>query len=243
MQILGAALGGSFVIASLVVGVRLVWLSTRTRQSPELLIGAGLLLLSVFGYPFMTVARKAQALAEPTRVGLAAASGAAQVVGGLLLLLFVWRVFRSRDRWAVGLVTGYAALGAFVFAGQSLGPGWWAWAAQEQGPWAAARWLFLVPIGWGALESLRYWGQLRRRQALGLADPVLVDRFRLFGVAMSFGLAANLGAIALQLLGIELVGSAIGTLAVSPASVAAVSLWLAFLPPRAYLERVVRAST
>jgi hypothetical protein len=242
MQILGALLGGSFVIASLVVGVRLVWLARRTRKSPELLIGSGLLLLAVLGYPLMTVARKAQALSEPTRIGLAASSGAAQAAGGLLLVLFVWRVFRPDERWARGIAWGYAALAAGVYAAQTADPGWWSWVSQEQGAWAAARWLFLVPIGWGAVESLRYWQLLRLRLRLGLADPVLADRFRLFGVAMSFGLLSNLGAIALQIAEIELVGTAIGTVAVSPALVAAVALWLAFLPPRRYLERVRLAS-
>lgn len=240
MQILGALLGGSFVIASLVVGLRLVWLWRRTRKSPELLVGSGLLLMAVLGYPLMTVARKSLALAEPTRTGLAAASGAAQAAGGLLLLLFVWRVFRPRAEWARWVVLCFAACAGGLVVLQTSSPGWWVWVTEERGVWAAARWLFLVPIGWGALESLRYWQLLRRRLRLGLSDPVLVDRFRLFGVAMGFGLLSNLGAIALQIAGIELVGTAVGTLAVSPALVAAVALWLAFLPPRGYLERVRR---
>lgn len=240
MQILGALLGGSFVVASLAVGLRLVWLWRRTRKSPELLVGSGLLLLAVLGYPLMTVARKALALAEPTRIGLAAASGVAQAAGGLMLVLFVWRVFRPETRWARGIALAFAAGAGALVVAQTAAAGWWVWITQERGAWAAARWLFLVPIGWGALESLRYWRLLRRRLRLGLADPVLVDRFRLFGVSMAFGLLSNLGAVALQIAGIELVGTAIGTVAVSPALVAAVALWLAFLPPRAYLERVRR---
>ena len=106
---------------------------------------------------------------------------------------------------------------------------------------AAARWLFLVPIGWGAVESLRYWALLRRRLALGLAEPVVVDRFRLFGVAMGAGLFANTATVVCQILDIEIVGTAAGTVAVSPAMLAAVALWLAFLPPRAYLARVQRS--
>ena len=41
-----------------------------------------------------------------------------------------------------------------------------------------------------------------------------------------------------QVIGIEVVGTAIGAIVVSPASIAAVSLWLAFLPPAAYTARI-----
>jgi hypothetical protein len=240
MQLLGALLGGSFVLASLVVGTRLVWLSRETRKSPELLVGAGLLLLSVLGYPLMTVARKAVALGEPTRAGVAIAAALCLAVGGFLMVLFVRKVFRTEARWASWLTASYAGLATAVFVSQSAGPGWWAWVSEQQGSWAAARWLFLVPIGWGGVESLRYWALLRRRLALGLADPVVVDRFRLFGIAMGAGLVANAATVVCQILGIEIVGTAVGTVAVSPALVAAVALWLAFLPPRAYLARVQR---
>jgi hypothetical protein len=240
MQLLGALLGGSFVLASLFVGLRLVWLAQETRKSPELLVGAGLILLSVLGYPMMTVARKAEALTEPTRIGVAIAAALCLAVGGFLMVLFVRRVFRQDAPWTTWLAAGYAGIATAVFVSQTDGPGWWAWVSEQRGSWAGARWLFLVPIGWGAVESLRYWTLLRRRLVLGLADPIVVDRFRLFGIAMSAGLVANTATVICQILGIEIVGTVAGTVAVSPASIAAVALWLAFLPPRTYLARVQR---
>ena len=41
---------GSFLLASLVVGVRLILLSHRTRQLPELLIGVGVLGIGPLGF-------------------------------------------------------------------------------------------------------------------------------------------------------------------------------------------------
>ncbi len=238
MQVVGGILGGSFVVASLIVGVRLVWLSTRTLKAPEALIGSGLLLLAVFGYPLMTVARKALALDPTTRVFLAMLAGASLAFGALLMTLFVVGVFHAGGRWARAVVTAYGVSLAGVFVWQTLSPGWWRWVTDAEGSWAAARWLFLVPISWGGAEALHYHRKLRRRLPLGMADPVVTDRFRLYGIAMLAGFAANAGTVVCQVLGIEVVGTAIGAAVVSPAGIAAVALWLAFLPPRSYLERL-----
>jgi hypothetical protein len=55
---------------------------------------------------------------------------------------------------------------------------------------------------------------------------------------MLSGFVANAGTVVCQVMGIEVVGTAIGAIVVSPASIAAVSLWLAFLPPAAYTARI-----
>jgi len=181
MQILGGVLGGSFVLASAVVGARLCRLCAETRRVAELQIGAGLLLLAVFGYPLMVVARKAQALADPTRGGIAFAAALCLAVGGGLIVAFVRGVFRPHARPALAVLCAYVAASCLLLIGQTFGAGWSGWALRQDGPWAAARWLTLLPICWGA------------------PTPRL-----------------------------------------SPAGFAAVSLWLAFLPPDAYTRRLRR---
>ena len=240
MQLLGGILGGSFVLASLVVGTRLVRLAVSTRRTAELRIGAGLVLMAVLGYPLMVVARKAQALPDPTRAAMALGAAVCLAVGSWLIIAFVRGVFRPESTIARVVTWSYGACAAALVVSQTSGFGWWAWVSQQQGPWAAARWLTLVPICWGGVESLRYWLRMRRRLALGLADPVVTDRFRLFGVAMLGGFIANAGTVVCQVQGIEVVGTALGAVVVSPASLAAVSLWLAFLPPAAYTSRLRR---
>ena len=57
MGLLAAIGGGAFVLASLLVSIRLLALARRTRQFPELLIGIGLLLMGAVGYPVSMAAR------------------------------------------------------------------------------------------------------------------------------------------------------------------------------------------
>jgi hypothetical protein len=242
VQQLGAILGGSFVLASLVVGLRLLVLGIRTGEAPGRLIGSGLLLSSVVGYPMMAVSRNAVALPADTRALLAGCAAAALTVGTLLIAGFVQKVFREGSPVAAAVLGALALAMIGMFVGQSLGAGWATWAATGKvGAWSGARLGLLVPSAWGAGESLRYHWLLKRRLALGLIDPISVDRFRLFGVSMAAGCTTAVATIVCQLLGLEILGTPVGALVLSPVPIAAVALWLAFLPPRAYLDRIEAA--
>ena len=54
---------------------------------------------------------------------------------------------------------------------------------------------FLVAMGWIAIESLRYRSLLLRRLALGLADPVLINRFGLWGSGCAAASLSSIGTI------------------------------------------------
>jgi predicted membrane chloride channel (bestrophin family) len=104
-------------------------------------------------------------------------------------------------------------------------------------------WLLLCYAGyvgcflWSAAEALHRHHLARRRLALGLAEPVVVDRLLLWGI---FGLAATgiVGANALGvLLGENLSTSPIVLLPMAVLGLAAsAAVYLAFLPPAAYLR-------
>ena len=51
------------------------------------------------------------------------------------------------------------------------------------GPGALLMFPILFSLGWMTFEPLAYYTKLRKRLALGLADAVTTDRFRLWGVA------------------------------------------------------------
>jgi hypothetical protein len=95
-------------------------------------------------------------------------------------------------------------------------------------------------LGWSALESLRYHRIMRLRTRLGLADPVVTESFRLWGLGTGAAFAGSLlgfmtptlaGQGAAELPVPNLILSLLGL-------VAAIAMWLAFLPPAAYQRRV-----
>ncbi len=98
---------------------------------------------------------------------------------------------------------------------------------------------------WSGLEALACYRGMRKRLELGLADAVVADRVRLWAIAILTAAGISLASLTLELMGIQAGASTNGALIVGPFGlVAAGSLWLACLPPRAYLRRVAaRAKT
>jgi hypothetical protein len=236
-----AALGGlAFVVASLVIGLRLMLLAGRTRGLPEAVLGFGLFAMGGLGYPLMTLSLTAKSLPHGLRVAMAAVQMALWILGMTGFVLFTQRVFRPDRAWAKVVVAvataGYLA-GALA---QTLGPGLAAHVDDPHGPWSRTLVLGAATLLWAGVESLRYYLMLRKRLALGLADPAVTDRFRLWAIGMIA--AASLSATSVvfdELLGVPMIASTAGSALVGAGGcVCAGSMWLAFLPPRAYLRRV-----
>ncbi len=109
------------------------------------------------------------------------------------------------------------------------------------GPW--------IPLGlatrglapsWIAFECFRFHAQLRRRVRIGLADPLVMHRVGLWGVAMTACALAYAVPIAHRLIygtGIREHLWAISAVS-ALAMITAVSLWFAFLPPLKYREQM-----
>jgi hypothetical protein len=97
---------------------------------------------------------------------------------------------------------------------------------------------------WAAFEAFRYHALMSKRRALGLADPVVVNRFLLWGVASLFSVAAIWTISLPAILGLPLVEQQ--RLAPVSMSVTAVwgigaisSYWLTFFPPAWYRSRLL----
>jgi hypothetical protein len=167
-----ADLGLLVPIAMSVLSLRLFRLAWRTRRLPELLVGLYFLLTPSAISLSIRVARFAPDLAGDVR---ATASGLF-TIGGITMLLFAWCVFRPDSRRAKALSWGGSA--AFV--------GLWALGFPLGVYDRSDSHLLLLPVyasyAWVFGESLRYYRLARRRQRLGLADPVIVNRFLLFAV-------------------------------------------------------------
>jgi hypothetical protein len=220
------------IAADAVVGTRLLLLALRHRRLPELAFGASFLLMGVVGYPLSISARSAG------DAGLLAAALAAQNLGALAVYVATWQVFRPDAVWAL---RGVSMAGG-VFLASLLGDSFQAGAPllRDGGAWYylgfAARALAFV---WSAAEAFRYHAMMRRRLALGLGDPVVADRFRLWAVSSTAVAVAFAAFLLGHLRGGAGATSAPVLVATSLAGiVAGVTVFLAFSPPAAYLRRV-----
>lgn len=166
----------SFVLVSLVLGVRLIRLSRRTRELPELAMGLAFVLCGGLGYG-QVLASQVVLESRPHLTPLLLASGALMTaLGAGCHALFTWRVFRrGRTSDVVFVVLVGSILGAFV--GQALSGDF-----AQPDLRSFFSWVSIVALGgifvWAGLESLRYWAMLRRRERVGLAEPALA---RVFG--------------------------------------------------------------
>ena len=177
-------------------------------------------------------------------------NGVSIAFSSLALLAFVRSVFRPDERWALGLsvVLGLAIAGVFVLP-HVLG---------EPTPlvrlfWSALRGAALL---WAFVECSLYYAKVSRRARLGLAHPVVANRFLLwslwtgaaalmplsglvlralahFGLVRDFTLSRELSA------GVLVFAGYIFSILV----VSAVSLWLSFFPPTRYRQWLVRRAS
>jgi len=228
------------------VGLRMLRLARRTRKLPELCMGAG---LSAF------------ALAQATRLAFSGLGARldpelALAMYGVMQLSYATALFgicfftvvafdiQSRWRWVllvgiVGLSVLSRSMQVYLIAPQllseasSLGAPFWE-------PIAVAT--FAMAFCWSAAESLHYHRLMRRRMALGLADPIVTNRFFVWGAG-----AAATGLLVLLLTGLFLEGhtlinnSPVASVVVTICGVLyAVVPVLTFAPPPAYLRFVER---
>lgn len=235
LQLIGYAM---LIVASLVLGIRLIALSRRTREWPELLIGWAFILGGGLGYAAWLVAAVLFSSGSSTGVLHYVTVGglSCTCAGAFLLGIGNALVYRSGERWPRGLlaVTGAAmAVGVVAYAvDASMGTSlrfWW--------PVLVASTLY----AWGAFEAFTLVGVLARRARLGLADPLVVNRTRQWGIS---------GVAIVLTVGISFTGRLVYGPVIPPwvglagsmcCLVAAGAIWLGFFPPAAYRERLLRA--
>lgn len=247
-----AALHGTatliFVAGSALVGGRLLLLAHRTRQAPELLLGAGIVCLAVLGYGTLIVGlvlRGGNLEPEAATPWVRLLSGMGKTlhdVGVTLYLIFVLRVFRPHERWARWLAAALLVMlwGGLVGNGVQTGfradpVGSFFWFSEYLVIWTYAL--------WAALESLRWWLLMRRRAALGLADPLVTNRFLLWGAAAALTtLATWTASLPYTMVGdlarIEAVTPAVRVATAALGIVSITCSYFAFLPPTWYRRRI-----
>lgn len=224
-----------FLVVSSLVGGRLLLLWRRTRQLPELLIGIGVLGIGPLGFGCSAVAGLLAATTPAAALALSAAGAVAATLGIASKFVFNWRVYHPDDAWAEAVAKAGVLATAAVLAASCLLGGYPD--GTEIPRWYLTRGVLQVGcLLWGAAEAVLYWDKMKRRARLGLADPTVTNRFLLWGIAagaaglgtavgVTFQLATGIPAA--EVPGLLLSSSLHGM-------VAAVAMWLAFLPPTAY---------
>ena len=168
------------------VGMRMLLLARRTRSLPELLLGISFLSFSALGVPLLLASGYSAARVSDVNLPLMAVALGLLDLGTVCFAAFVCRVFRPGTAAGASAVVGVAlALGAHVVLATSavaaaapnalphLAIGWRGWILSS---------VMSATFVWGGVEALAYWAQLRRRLALGLAEPVAVRRMLYFAL-------------------------------------------------------------
>lgn len=227
-----AALG----VVALAVGVKMLSLTWRTREFPEAAIGVHILLL-MLGYTVEFVGIEGTARFGILAVLLRGIGNLCYVVAILVYLLFTWQVFRPGSR--VAAVVACASILALVvgWSGEVFTSDFDFGADRFRAPWF---WVAFVPrlvcMGWATFEALYEYRRARRRTRLGLSDPLVTNRFLLWGLAALSEFLIYVAVMSGILRGVPsnflnggtaLIVSALGMSA-------AITILLAFLPPRAY---------
>lgn len=231
----------AFFVVSLAVGVRLVALWRRTRELPELLIGLGVLGIGPVGFGLYTVGDVTRHGHPALAQGLFAVAALAVCIGVLATCVFNWRVYHPRVapvRW-IAWATGCLLLGSY--AAEALESGFRE-PSLDGAAYLLRAFCQVAVLLWSAGESLRYWTRMRRRLRLGLAEPLVSNRFFLWGVAAgAAGLGSAIGLVTQIVTGRPHLEIAWLTLSSSLHGLtAAVAMSLAFLPSRSYRSWIER---
>lgn len=229
----------AFFFASLAVGLRLLALWWRTGELPALLIALGVLGIGPVGFG-ASVAGGLVAEAQPGLSAPLYALGTLAVVAGVLAkFVFNWRVYHPRSKAALAVVGLAAGVLLALVLHRAFGTGFAA--SRESSPMTLLQsGVQVSALLWGSVEAFRYWLRMKRRVGLGLADPAVANRFALWSLgAGAAGVGSLVGAVAGYVAGASTLE--MGWVVASSSAhgfVAAVAMFLAFVPPHRYLAWV-----
>jgi hypothetical protein len=239
-----------YLTAAFVLAWHLLARARRQRDLAPCLLGLQLLFAMGFGYLLCSIGMGLAMLSRDSSPALVArllAAGHGSTIIGLgAALWFERRVFWPEARWPLAL------MGAFVAA---MGAGWLGATtsgAFETGSYASG-WVQLLTAGmlatnlWVGIEPLVYHRKLAKRIPLGLAEPLVADRFLLWGLGSLARAALILMGPLAELLFTVLTPdarnrfSAVTLVLASALGLAtSVAYWLTFNPTPAYVRWVER---
>ena len=245
MQILSGIAMAVFVLTCAAVGLRLLWLAAHGGGSATLFCGLGFSLIALLGFPMPAIARVGMGPVGEVNVPLALLGSWATAAGMSCFFLFAQQVFRpgvAWAKWAAGLgIAAFVVVTLGTSVALATAPAGadsflvnWAWGA-------AVQVLCFACFGWMGAEGFLQWQMSKRRVVIGLSDPIVSNRFLMWGI---FGASTTLMLVvlvALHLANIHSQSSLIGQLAMAFFGVVSSgAAALAFFPPKRWRERILR---
>jgi hypothetical protein len=239
-----------FLGVSATLALRLLRLARRTGALPERLLGLHFGLCLFLGYLLLVTGLagvQRPGLLTPVQMILCMGMGQLLSAAGVFAnIVFTWRVFRPDARWAAGLTVALGASMALGIVGYGAGGGFAS--GRFDGVWF---WLYygamIAAAAWVAFEALRFRLAMQRRAVIGLGDPLLSNRFLLWGIGSLARLGMLLFGVAepvVQALTPEAraaVTAAVLTVVSLLGLLLAGSYWLTFFPSRDYVRWVTGA--
>jgi len=181
VQLFSLATVSAYCLVCLVVGVKLLRLSRRTRRGPELLVGLAFLAGGMVGYPFNIAGTVLWSSGHDLAL---AAYGVGQIgmASSAVMALGAWQImFARRSRPARIFLGAWGVVMAVLLVVCMR-------TTQPDPSRFASSW-YSVLLFWQltcyavlAVAALHHAIQLHRREALGLADPVVTNRMMFWGV-------------------------------------------------------------
>jgi hypothetical protein len=175
------------LVLSLVVGLRLLAKARRGGwPAPELSLALYFLLSAFLATPpqilvYGGMGDPRLAVSESASQALLAFAMLAMAIGAGAIYVFTWKTFRPEAVGAKAIVAAGCTSLALGYAIEALHEGFAPVVFAGLGHWIgwAGRTAAMLGV---AIESFRYWLLLRRRLRLGLADPVVTNRFLLWSL-------------------------------------------------------------
>jgi hypothetical protein len=226
-------------VVYLVVGVRLYLLSRRTGHTPEALIAASFLLW-MLSYAFWDIPFAFVDSEDLIPTVCSYGSLISLALGNVIFMFFIRAVFRPEARWAMGLVAAVAVSNLVGVAG-SAWIGDWEGTNPLANPWYWLEYFgSFAPTIWMGAEGLAQYFKTRKQLKFGLCEPMVCNRFLLWGIAGSFWAILEVVVTASDfvytLTGVRSaqLGVGIGILEIVPIAI----VWFVFFPPKFYCRWV-----
>lgn len=227
-----------YCVVSLCAAIRLLLLAKRTREMPELMIGCALLSGGMIGYPFSVGAGVLAATSRIEAADLANAIGQTGMALAAFFLLLSWRhIFSPEGKAGLFFVVGWSVflLATLVGIIRVSEPGssahfttstFWALMVAQGGCYAL--------LGWA---SFRHASMLKKRCAIGLADPRIANRLFVWGLANASIVVSYLYAMVVgMMIGAGLPNIYHPSVVVGLGLISIFCVALSFFPPRVYLD-------